>query len=92
MNALIGIGKYLQEDYEEILRLSSDGNDLDDTWEDWRINQSNAKNNLQSSGFSVVDIIVKPRELVDYCRQRGLEINSESRVEFISHKTKLLHE
>ena len=92
MNALIGIRKYLREDYEEILNLSSDGNDLDETREDWQINQRNAKINLQSSGLNVVDITVKPRDLVNYCRQRGIDINSESRVEFIYHQSKLLHE
>jgi hypothetical protein len=92
MNALIGIRKYLREDYEEILNLYSDGNDLDETWEDWQIIQRNAKINLQSSRLNVVDITVKPRDIVNYCRQKGIDINSESRVEFISHQSKLPHE
>lgn len=91
MNTLVGIGKYIKEDYEEILKISSDRDNLDATWEEWKINQENVKKQIKLSGFKVIDIIVKPRELVSYCREKGMEINGQSRSNFISYKTGLLN-
>ncbi len=86
-NQLIGIGTYLKEDYEENLKLSIDRDNLDSTWKDWRKNKERAKKHLAKQGFKVVDIIVRPKELVDFCRARGLAINGDSRSQFVTHKT-----
>lgn len=89
-NYLIGIGEYLKEDYEEILKISEDRDNLDHTWKDWKKNKENSKKQLIEQGLNLVDIIVRPAELVKYCRDRGLKITGKTRSQFISFKTQEL--
>ena len=92
MNAITGMGEYLPEDYDEILRISIDKENFYDTWEDWKKNKERAKKQMEAGGLKVIDIIVRPEELVKYCRKNGLEINGQSRSQFISYMTKLTAE
>ena len=85
-NQRIGIGEYLKEDYEEIRKISEDRDSLDLTWKAWKQNKENGKKRFLNQGYDIVDIIVRPMELVQYCRSRGLKINGESRANFISNK------
>lgn len=85
-----GIGIYKKEDYQEILNISSDRETMNATWKEWKKNKEKAVRNLLASGVRPIEIPVTPRELVDFCRQKGLEINGHSRANFISYKTSLL--
>jgi len=91
MNKNIGIGEYRKEDYQEILSLSKDRDNLDATWEDWKKNKKNAVKRFRKMGVKTIDIIVIPKELVQYCRENGLEINGDSRAAFISYKVSRLN-
>ena len=82
----IGIGTYQKSDYDHIRQLSSDKESMDETWEDWLENKTKAKQNIKAAGFDVVDVLVKPNELIDYCWERGLDIDSKSRAEFVQWK------
>jgi len=87
MESNIGIGEYRKEDYQEIYRLSEDKDNMEETWEDWKANKDKAVKNLQNLGLITIDIIVIPKELVNYCREKGLNINGKSRAQFITYKT-----
>ena len=86
----IGIGVYLKEDYQEILNLSEDRDNLDETWEAWKANKKRAVSQLKKQGLTLIDILVKPRDLVMFCRERGLPINGKSRAEYVQHMTQNL--
>ncbi|MEL6863185.1 MAG: hypothetical protein AAFP19_02145 [Bacteroidota bacterium] len=92
MAARFGIGIYEKKDYAEILRLCEDSLSMDDTWEEWRQSMKKSVKNFREIGIKTVEITVKPKELVDFCRARGLTINSQTRSNFIAHKVKELHE
>lgn len=83
---LFGIGAYEKEDYEEILKISEDKDQMDETWEEWKSNKDRTKLELEKYGMKVVDIIVKPMELMKYCRERGLSINGKSRSRYVTEK------
>ena len=90
MNLKIGIGHYRKEDYLEILNISEDKEDMDPTWEIWNDSKNKLLKNFHKMGVHPVKIIVTPKALVKYCRERGLKINGKSRTDFISHETKRL--
>ena len=91
MNAITGIGVYRKEDYPEILRLSEDRDNMDQTWEEWEKSKSKAMTNFKNMGLKTMNITVSPIELVNYCRTKGLPINGQSRSQFISFKASLLN-
>lgn len=82
----IGIGTYTKEDYPEIKRISKDRDNLDETWEAWKKNKDKAKKNFQRSGLNIVDIHVKPQELLLFCQRRGLIVDGSSRSQFVQYK------
>ncbi|MEL7222570.1 MAG: hypothetical protein AAGJ93_14705 [Bacteroidota bacterium] len=86
MESIIGVGEYRKQDYQEILRLSDDRENMDETWEAWKANKNKGLKNFHQMGLKTIDIMVYPRELVKYCREKGLRINGESRANFISFK------
>lgn len=92
METCFGIGIYRKEDYLEIFKLSEDQDRMDLTWEEWKINKDKAVQNFLKVGIKPVDILVTPKELVEYCRKNGLPLNGESRANFISYKTRTLDE
>lgn len=87
----IGIGIYRKKDYGEILRISEDRDNMDDTWEEFIASRNKTKAHFRSTGMATVDILVKPKELVHYCRAKGLPINGNTRAQFIQEKTQELH-
>jgi len=83
---MIGVGEYLKEDYQEIYNISDDKENLDKTWEEWKANKSRTLKEFKKMGIQTIDIIVTPREIVNYCRKNGFNINGESRSRFIQSK------
>ncbi len=91
METNIGIGEYRKKDYKEILRVSEDRDNMDESWKEWKTSKNRAIKNFQKMGMKTIDIIVTPEELVKYCRENGLKINGESRADFISYKLTMLN-
>lgn len=91
MESNIGVGEYRKEDYQEIFRISVDKDNMEDTWEKWKANKNRTIKKFQNMGLKTVDIIVKPKELVNYCRENGLKINGKSRAQFVSFKAMKLN-
>ena len=79
-------GTYTKEDYPEIRRISKDRDNLDETWAAWKKNKDKAKKGFQRPGINLVDIPVKPQELLLFCQQQGLIINGSSRSQLVQHK------
>jgi len=86
MSLNLGIGEYRKKDYQEILNISEDKDNMDETWEEWKANKRKAILRFEQMGFKAVDIIVTPKELVKFCRKNGLPINGKSRSEFVTFK------
>jgi len=86
MNSLLGMAVYDNEDYKEILNISDDKPVMNETWETWKRKKEEAVSNYRKMGINVVDVLVKPKELVDYCGEKGLNINGKSRAQYVSYK------
>lgn len=91
METKIGVSEYRKEDYKEILKLSEDRNEMEQTWKKWKANKIKAIKNFEKIGLKTVDIVVTPHELLKYCREKGIKINGKSRANFISYKVMMLN-
>ncbi len=92
MKLNIGIGIYKKEDFQEILKLSEDRADMEESWEEWAENKLKAVRKLNAIDLYPIDIIVTPKELVKYCRANGFKINGESRSKFVAFKVTELYD
>jgi predicted DsbA family dithiol-disulfide isomerase len=92
MEVHIGIGVYRKQDYEEILKISEDKDNMEPTWEKWKANVERTQEELQNEGVSTVPILVTPKELVKFCREQGLPVNGAARAKFISTEVRKLNE
>lgn len=54
MNLIFGISEYRKEDYEEIYKLSEDKEDMEETWEEWKLNKTKAKNDFHKMGIKAI--------------------------------------
>ncbi|MEN0050982.1 MAG: hypothetical protein AAF806_28210 [Bacteroidota bacterium] len=91
MQQPIGIGYYRKEDYEEILRISSDRERMNDTWEEWKKKKEKTVRNLKLAGVTPIDVLVLPRDLEIYCYEQGLKIDGAARAQYVSYLLERRH-
>ncbi|MEM7660576.1 MAG: hypothetical protein AAF399_31020 [Bacteroidota bacterium] len=81
----VGIGCCHKDQYEDLLRISSDAETMNPTWEEWLAVKEHTKRKLAKEGLFCVDVVVDLFELIDYSQQKELQINGSSRAEFVQH-------
>jgi hypothetical protein len=84
----VGISTYLKEDYNEILQISEDRDNMDGTWDEWKVNKDRAVSELRSLGTVVIDIIVRPDDIMKFCLEKGVPINGDSRAHYVQEKVR----
>ena len=85
MKVPLGLGCFKKEQYQDLLKISSDAEKMYPTWEDWLIAKEKTKRRLMSIDQICVDVEVDLFDLMDYCQREGLKINGESRAQFAQH-------
>ena len=82
----VGIGCFRKEDYDKILSISDDRDTMNETWEEWKKKSDNMKKSLKKEGYTVVDILVLPPDLMYWCHAKKMRINSEARAQYVQEK------
>ena len=86
--AVIGIAWWRREQWDRLLQISEDAEGQYDSYDDWL---ADAKKNLASGangiGGEKVDIDVE--ELLAWCNEQGLAVNSQSRAQYVTHVLRL---
>lgn len=73
---------YSEADYEDILELMADSEDLHDTYQDWLDQSLAIEKELFSEGNQVVRIMIQPKQFASWCAIHGLKPNGRARSEF----------
>ena len=81
----IGIGWYKPEQWNVLLEISEDREELESTWIEWFNFASKQENELLENGINVVRVDVDIEELIDYCKVHKCSVNGKSRSEFITY-------
>lgn len=81
---LVGLGWYSPEQWEALTQVVPDRAELDDTYEEWEANATQALQTLLAQGARAVKVEVDVDELVEWCQNNGRQPNSEARADFVS--------
>ena len=72
-------------DYDNILAISEDADDMPDTFDRWLVLAEDAFEQCNARGMDVIRVIVNSDALAEYCRTKGLKINRSARLTFCSY-------
>lgn len=83
--SVIGMTWYLEEDFEEIKRLMTDGHTLHRTYSEWLKAATTGEEQQRRTGITVVRAIIRPTEFKQWCQSQGLNLDSKARMAFANH-------
>lgn len=80
------IAYYKKEDWSRLLLLIDDKESMHESWNEWHLAYSKAKNELIAKGFQVVDVEINLDELVSYCKAKGAKNTGKTRSQFVQER------
>ncbi len=81
--SVVGIAWYRNaEEYDELKAAFPDGDLLPDTFEEWLKLAQMSFDTLAVGGIVVVRAYIDPETFPEWCRDRGLEMDTAARMEF----------
>ncbi|WP_163370961.1 hypothetical protein [Endozoicomonas acroporae] len=81
---LMPVAWYKKEDYQRLKTIFDDGDQLHDRFEEWLHAAEQSIKLGTGKGYTVVQVNIDPDTFPEWCRSRGLNINSEARTKFIN--------
>jgi len=78
----LALAWYSEEDYEDILGMMADRDDLPDTYQEWLDLSLAMENELFREGYQVVRIMIQPKQFSSWCAIQGLRPNGRARSQF----------
>ena len=82
----LNLAFYEKKDWAYFLSVADDRENLEDEWEDWFRTYLKFKLELIGQGFSVTDVIINVRELMEYCAKNNLKNDGSARSQFVASK------
>ena len=86
----IGFAWYRPEQWQRVRDISSDAEDLADTYLGWLQLAEEKLNQIRNSGIHVETVDIDSEQLIRWCNERGLEISGESRSQYAAEKLREL--
>ena len=78
----VGIAWFRPEDYETLLAMFADRDDVPDTYEDWIQKAERFTNQLKRNGQAYQKVIIDPKTFPAWCAARGFRIDGKARTQF----------
>ncbi|MFH1195457.1 MAG: hypothetical protein V1720_07070 [bacterium] len=79
---MMGIACFNENDWEEWKQISDD--QLEDEYEDWFIQASLAKSNLEKEGFIIEKVEIKPDEFKIWCNKNKKRLDGSARSQYVT--------
>ncbi len=76
------LATYTPEEYEKLLLVADDTDDLEPLWEDWRREVQKVVGSLLAQNMKYVEVPIKVDKLAQFCLENNLPNNSETRSKF----------
>ena len=80
-----GICWFQSEQWERLIEISEDREELDDNYEEWRKNASRAFDDIISHGKKVRKMRVNLEDLLAWCNENGVPVNGRSRANYVAY-------
>ena len=87
----IAFAWYKPEDWDKLLEISSDSDQLEDNYEEWLLEADKSFTQLRKKGLDLTKIFIDLDELKSWCIENNKKINSESRSGFAAYKLEQLY-
>ena len=84
--AKVGLAWFRREQWDRLLEVSDDRDDLEETFDEWVQVAKQRCDELRSSGYDVKKVDVDMEELVSWCLAQGTPVNAKARAEFALKK------
>ena len=82
----IGAAWYKRGQWGLLKSVSSDADELEDSYDEWLEYAERSREELEKRGVKVVKITVDVRDIVAWCRSRGCPVDGRARAAFVAHK------
>jgi hypothetical protein len=79
-----GVGWYKPEQWKRLLEVSEDRGNLEDTFEEWKVNAESGIRRLKNQGMMPEKVLIDVEEWFAWCKERGKSMNGESRSMYIA--------
>lgn len=83
---VIGLATYRYNDWKRLLNISEDKEVLEDSWDEWNDNLHRYEEELRNKNIKFKEVLIDLDELIDFCEDEQININSESRSYFVADK------
>ena len=81
----VGLAWWQASQWERLKEISEDRENLEDTYEEWRRNASLTIKNLEAQGQNIKKVKINLEELIFWCNDKSISINSGSRAEYSAY-------
>jgi hypothetical protein len=79
-----GIAWYRPDQWDRLREISSDRDKLDKTYNAWLKSAEEMLMRFHTEGFEAVRYEVDVEELLNYCKERKLQVNGSSRSQYVT--------
>lgn len=85
-NAAIGVAWYLPSQWAQLREVSTDREQLEDTYDEWLAMACKKMQELEDAGIVVERVELDVKEWLDWCQEKGLPLDSASRANYVAEK------
>ena len=78
------IAWYKPEQWERLIEVSEDRNDLEKTYNEWEAQAEEKLKALRSEGIITKKVLVDVEALLAWCNERGVKVSGSSRSEYVA--------
>jgi hypothetical protein len=90
-DVLVGVAWYRQQEWQRLLEVSQDRDDLESTYDEWAAAMPARMAEIQKAGFKPHRIDVAVEDLIAWCRSNGRLLDGAARADYTAHKLRDLH-
>jgi len=88
-DAVVGLAWYSSEQWGRLRSLSSDGDQLEETWEEWRELAESRFREMRQLGLEVEKVAVDVDRLARWCEREGRPVDGASRSAYAAEMLRL---
>jgi hypothetical protein len=89
--AVVGVAWYSSEQWGRLRSLSSDADQLEETWEEWHDLAESKFREMRRLGMEVERVVVDVDRLARWCEREGRPIDGASRSAYAAEMLRLRH-
>jgi hypothetical protein len=83
---IFGVAWFNPEQYQALLKVAADKDKLETTHSEWLVHANKALRQLRSQGMKVEPVEIDIDELVAWCQERGIPLDSSARSQYAAEK------